>query len=407
MMVSRLSDQAQLTYCSNIHPGNGWAEVEANLQRYVPVIRQQVAPGVPFGLGLRLSDDESRQLLAGDQLIRFVSWLTDHDCYVFTLNGFPYGPFHRQPVKAQVYAPDWRDPARVAYTLRLVDILAHLLPAGIEGSISTVPLSYKAWVTPGDKAAMEGMVAHLVQMVDALATLQARDGICIHLDLEPEPDCLLETTAEVVDFFEHWLLPLGIPLLMAKQQTTREAAEGLLYEHIRLCYDTCHQAVEYEDPAVALTHLQQAGIRIGKVQLSAALRVPESADPHMRQQLAAFVEPVYLHQTIARQAGGTLMHYPDLDVALQAAPRDDQEWRIHFHVPLFWEGNADLASTRDQILALLQKGSDCSHFEIETYTWSVLPPALRQDLVTSITAEYQWVLEQCATQETPCRVPLS
>jgi len=32
--------------------------------------------------------------------------------------------------------------------------------------------------------------------------------------------------------------------------------------------------------------------------------------------------------------------------------------------------------------------------EIETYTWEVLPPALKQGLMESIHREYRWVLEE-------------
>ena len=42
--------------------------------------------------------------------------------YVFTINGFPYGPFHGQPVKAAVYRPDWREAERGRYTADLAEL---------------------------------------------------------------------------------------------------------------------------------------------------------------------------------------------------------------------------------------------------------------------------------------------
>src|SRR5690349_23100278 len=51
---------------------------------------------------------------------------------------FPYTTLFRS-------APDWRDPERVRYTSDLIDILSVLVPDTIEGGVSTVPLSYKAW----------------------------------------------------------------------------------------------------------------------------------------------------------------------------------------------------------------------------------------------------------------------
>ena len=44
-----------LTYCTNIHPGESWAEVRANLGRFVPEVKRRVAPESAFGVGLRLS----------------------------------------------------------------------------------------------------------------------------------------------------------------------------------------------------------------------------------------------------------------------------------------------------------------------------------------------------------------
>src|SRR3954463_15066406 len=110
----------QLTYCTNIHPAHGWADVFENLRRYTPPLKARLSPDRPFGIGLRLSGAESSELLIGDRLGAVVAWLKQEGLYVFTLNGFPYGPFHRQPVKAMVHAPDWREEERVAYTLRLI-----------------------------------------------------------------------------------------------------------------------------------------------------------------------------------------------------------------------------------------------------------------------------------------------
>ena len=135
-----------LTYCTNIHPSNGWDDVLANLRRHALPLTARLAPDAPFGIGLRLSGVESRELLAGDRLAQFRAFLDEQGLYVFTLNGFPYGPFHNQPVKENVHAPDWRDDERIDYTLRLIEILAALLPRGMEGGISTSPLSYKTWL---------------------------------------------------------------------------------------------------------------------------------------------------------------------------------------------------------------------------------------------------------------------
>ena len=390
-----------LTYCTNIHPANGWEDVWANLRRYAPPLKSRFAPDRPFGIGLRLSGAESRELLEGDRLQLFRAFLDEHGLYVFTLNGFPYGPFHKQPVKAGVFAPDWRDEERVRYTLRLIDILAALLPAGVDGGISTSPLSYKAWVDVDHAGTWEQVTRSVVRVAAALVGARRERDRLIHLDIEPEPNGLLENSAEVVRFFTEWLLPVGAPLLAHMLGLSLDDARRALLDHIRVCFDTCHMAVAYEDPATVLDRLAAAGIRVGKVQISSALKVvfpPGAAErTALAHALGPFADSVYLHQVIQSDHGGGFRQYPDLEDAL-ANIHDPRiaEWRIHFHTPIFVERYATFGSTQEEIrrtFALLHQRRFTQHLEIETYTWDVLPPDLKRDLFDSISREYEWALD--------------
>ena len=177
--------RGHLTYCSNIHPGESWAEVRANLERYVPAVRDQLAPGKPFGVGLRLSAQSARELSVASAMEEFRDFLARNRLYVFTLNGFPYGTFHGARVKEDVYLPDWRDDERLRYTDQLADLLVQLLPPGMEGSISTVPGAFKPSVK--DDADVERMSANMLRHVAHLIDLEARTGVRIALALEPEP----------------------------------------------------------------------------------------------------------------------------------------------------------------------------------------------------------------------------
>ena len=360
-----------LTYCTNIHPAVGWPAVLASLERHATVLKARLSSDEPFGIGLRLSGAESQELLEGDNLERFAAWLDARGMYVFSLNGFPYGTFHGTPVKADVHAPDWRDDERVSYTLRLVEILARLLPADLDGSISTSPLAYKAWIDQSDRATWELLARNVGRVADAIA----QTGRDIHLDIEPEPDGLLERSDELVRFFDDWL-----PADVSRR-------------HVGVCFDTCHMAVAYEEPAAVLDRFEAHSIRIGKIQVSAGLAVPMPAD---RTALERFADPIYLHQVTQRNTDGSLRHYPDLPQALQAL--DDPlaaEWRIHFHTPLFVERYGQFGSTRGSIvetLAEVQRRQACRILEIETYTWDVLPPDLKLDVTDSIGREYDWVL---------------
>jgi sugar phosphate isomerase/epimerase len=389
-----------LTYCTNIHAADGWEAVAANIRQYAPTLKARLSPSGPFGIGLRLSAREARELLTGDRLAEFRAFLDSEGLYVAIINGFPFGPFHGTPVKANVYAPDWRDPARVQYTLDLIRILTRLLPAGVDGGVSTAPLSYKPWVASAGPGAWETMTRNVVRVAEGLVRVRSRDDVLIHLDIEPEPDCLLENTAESVDFFEQWLLPAGAPMLAESLGIDPAQAREHLLEHVRLCFDCCHFAVEYEDPGAALKQLQSSGIRIGRVQLSSALRVLFPGDRDQCRSIAAslehFADATYLHQVV-EQGGEKLRHFPDLDKALQrAADVPSKQWRIHFHVPLFTSQYGAFGSTQDyvrQVLEIASRTRFTRHLEIETYTWDVLPAGLKMDLLDSITREYGWVLD--------------
>ncbi len=391
-----------LTYCSNIHPGESWSEVFANLQQYLPILKAKLSPEQPFGIGLRLADVAARELLAGDRLAKFKDWLKQQDLYVFTLNGFPYGGFHRQVVKDLVYTPDWSKLERVEYTLRLAKILAALLPEGMDGSISTVPLSYKPWWTNNhsQESVMGECTLNLARVAAEMVSIREETGKLLHLDLEPEPDGLIENATEVIDFFQEWLLPKGGASLAQNLGISSASAVSLLREHLQICYDTCHFSVEYEEPATVFSRLQAAGIGIGKIQLSAALQAKLPDDTQGREMLEErlhpFAESTYLHQVIERHGDGTLHQYRDLVSALPYLEKTQaQEWRTHFHVPIFIRDYQILQSTQADIvtvLELLKENHACQHLEIETYTWEVLPPQMKMDILASIEREYEWVL---------------
>ena len=397
-----------LTYCTNIHPADGWENVRATLEKFAPALRRRFAPDAAFGLGMRLSARDARGLLAGNNLEEFRSFLENHGLYVAIINGFPYGPFHGTPVKASVYAPDWRDPARVAYTLDLIRILASLLPPGIDGGVSTAPLSYKPWLAVADDRSWEPMLRHVVQVAEALIRLREETGKPVHLDIEPEPDCTIENTAETLDFFERHLLSEGAALLARSLGVWHDRARELLLEHIRLCFDCCHFAVEFEHPREAMDRIRAAGIKIGRIQLSSALDVAVPGDPAsaraVRDRLRAFADATYLHQVVERRPG-ELRHYLDLPDALEApAAREAQHWRIHFHVPLFTSHFGVLGSTQSYVADVIRHALETRathHLEIETYTWDVLPAGLKMDLLESIGREYEWVLQTSASVSGP------
>jgi sugar phosphate isomerase/epimerase len=399
-MIVAAAPHQHLTYCTNIHPGETWDQVFSNLARHVVAVKRRVCPDGPFGVGLRLSAAAAARLADPTVLEPFGAFLGAQGLYVFTINGFPFGAFHGTAVKERVYRPDWLEEDRVVYTDRLASLLATLLPADVaEGSVSTVPGAFRA--RAADPAAPAHIAANLRRHARALWELHERTGRTIALALEPEPHCLLETTSDAVAFFsQHLFARASIDAFAAATGLDPAASELALRRHLGVCLDACHAAVEFEDPTEALQRLTGAGIKVAKIQISAGLRVTHPGAESFAA-LSAFADPVYLHQVVARR-GQTLRRYLDLPQALASAPLAegdlDDEWRVHFHVPLFQERLGPFANTApflDQLLPAATRSGSCAHYEVETYTWDVLPEEHRRLPVDeAIARELTFALER-------------
>jgi sugar phosphate isomerase/epimerase len=360
----RYANGNHLMYCLNIHPGETLSEVKEAIERHATRVQARICPSAPMALGLRLSRVAATELLpaVGD----FRSFLRAHGFYVVSINGFPYGQFHGTRVKQDVYLPDWASAQRVAYTADLASILAQILPEGETGTISTVPCHYGKQLQPA-------AVDNLLSVADELANIERRTGRQILVTLEPEPDCLLDSQASTVDFFE---------ALFQRCPSARQ--------YLGVCLDCCHAAVAFESPVEWWRAFEAHGIAVPKIQISASLRV--EIHPENRDLLRPFLDEQYLHQTRVACRGQT-RRFADLPEAMAEAP--DGEWRVHFHVPLHWSGGLT-GSTVDTMSGeffreVLSAGP--RHLEAETYSFDVIPGD-KPALVDSITSELRWLIER-------------
>jgi sugar phosphate isomerase/epimerase len=370
-----------LSYCTNVHPGLSVAELEGGLNRYTLNVRKEW--GGRLAAGLWLAEPVVREILSSaDGLKRFADGLARRELPCYTLNAFPYGNFHAQRVKEQVYLPEWSDPRRRQYTEDCARILAELLVVGAEGSISTVPLGFKGFKHPADF--IDRCAEQIIACARSLDRVRSETGKIIRLAIEPEPLCVLETTSEAIAFFER-----------LRQRAEKASASAPVREHIGLCYDVCHQAVEFEDIPASIRQLAQAGVRINKVHISCAIQVDRPLqDGAAREALRQYIEPRYLHQTLARSSDGRIARAVDLNDQLldQPAPEFASAlmWRVHFHVPVDAGRLGPLGTTRPALTEALDAVSKLNyapHLEVETYTWEVLPGAEKADLVGGLAKE--------------------
>ena len=358
-----------LSYCTNVHPGQTVAEIVDGISTYTAAARDLAA--VPVAAGLWLSGSVVQELRGSEAAVELLAQtLWQHDLNCYTLNTFPFGNFHSERVKEQVYLPDWTSPERILYTEHCASLLAQLLPEGSEGSLSTVPLGGRMNPQSPDFRAV--CFASLIRRAKNLDKLHQSTGRLIRLAVEPEPMCELSGT-------DQWSLPVFRGLFSLADSL---GCEDLVRKYSGLCFDVCHQAVEFEDVSASIESLDQEGVRINKVHITNAIELADPAGNESgREMLKSFVEPRYLHQTCARYADGRMEWRDDLTAA-DLDPSDGNALlqadalRVHFHVPVYADSLGPLRTTRADLIAALKKVSQLDyapHLEVETHTWPVMP----------------------------------
>ncbi|MCL1126900.1 metabolite traffic protein EboE [Shewanella surugensis] len=379
----------EISYCSNVHSGGSLAQLRFNITHSIQAVRQQRKLS-KMSVGLWISAVAANELNNEQALMSFKQLLDKTGLSLRSINGFPYGDFHQDAVKEKAYLPDWSTRERVQYSQVLAVILAACLPDDCDtGTISTLPLGYKKdWTPQKHQAAID----HLTELMAYLGQLYEQTGKKIILCLEMEPDCVLESTDELIIFFRQDL-----------PQT------AVFHRHLAICYDVCHQAVMFENAYSALVRIFDAHVHIGKIQLSNALEVLfNNEDTSLMDCLRLFCDSRYLHQVKCQRVDDHvegrvderhLTSYSDLVHALKKPING--KGRIHFHVPIHapYLMHPQLTTTQSDILSVFD--FLCDHpdmhpfLEVETYSWQVLPVDIRprnnDELIMQITKELSWV----------------
>lgn len=379
----QIKNGIHLAYCTNIHRGEGWNETFNGLNEYTLKVKEKVSQSDPFAIGLRLGYKAALELseTGSGNLDEFIKWLDHNNCYIFSINGFPYGQFHGSRVKEQVYSPDWTFDSRVEYTNLLFDILAEILPSGMSGSVSTLPGSFKEFIQD-DTQQGNVIIENLARCGKHINDLIEKTGKDLHLGLEPEPLGWFENTPETLSFFKRF----------------RNIHGDEFDNVIGVNYDTCHLAIEYENAKESLLLLKNNNIKISKIHLSSALKL--KPNQQTVDSLKEYQDDVYLHQVIAKLQNGDLIRFKDLPDAIENFLKgncNDDEWRVHFHIPLHASPDSLFDDTRDHIkdtLSVLSSDPEmCKHLEMETYTWEVLPNSMQSNsVVDQLSLEYDWTL---------------
>ena len=358
----------RLALCGNVFPADTPAAVCAALRGPVSELALRLRDGGwqgQPGFGLYLPRRTALEFLRErPRVAKLRAALSKAGVSVWTANAFPIGGFHGDRVKDQAFLPDWRSTERLQYTLDVAELLAEVAPGAGTVSISTCPLGYGP-----DAVRSPRSVEHLRRVQAAFVELEARTGLRVVLAIEPEPDGGFERVSALAE----WL-----------------AGHLPGADRIGVCWDLCHSAVVGESAAEALTALQQTGVPVGKVQVSAALAVRGALDAAAAARLAAFSGDPYLHQVRGRHEDGRPAAYSDLVRLLDSEPLPQlEDLRVHCHVPLHHDDFGDgLTATPWREALATVAASGISDFEVETYTLPVLPPPLRAaGMVATLAAE--------------------
>ncbi len=352
-----------LGYCTNVFPGDSFSAVIQNLEQYVKPLNK----ALPFdvGIGIWLSSSALRE---ADEF-ELKDAIERCDTKLVSCNGFPAGNFHANEVKHNVYLPNWSMGERLEYTVSLAELCAKVTQLK-SFSISTVPLGWNDHEFENADA-----TRLLLECIDALERIEDENGVCVHLDLEAEPGCRLQTSEDISHFVNSTF-----------------GDDARVRRYLRVCHDTCHAAVMQESIEDCLANYANAGLLIGKVQVSSAIQcsIDETNQERQLQELSQFIEPKYLHQTTVTTDSQTLF-FGNLDEAIQEAKCGD--WRVHFHIPIHNSNISTLNTTQQELIQSIEalKDVDVDTWEVETYTWNELPRMMEQDdLVESMAKELRW-----------------
>jgi len=353
----------------------------------------------------------------GSQASLLTAFLNEKNLECSSLNIFPQESFHKEGIKKRVYQPNWLEERRQLYTTQSALLLSHFLEEGKTGTMSTLPLGWHSdfnlpladsffdkrgkskfsqeynqnesiFTSPSSSIdqqifywtdlyrsseLIQRAQKRLLDTLHELKNLENNTGRYIQLCLEPEPGCVLETSIQVVAFWN---------ALRAPQN--QDLALGQLERYLGLCLDFCHLAVSGEKTSDSIRMLHAHQISLAKFQISLALNWEA---PFKNKEASDFVhgfaDTVYLHQ--CREKGWPkALGWDDLPEVLE----ETQGWQekkvlsTHYHLPLYCspflpQGVTTTLSDLEQALPLAFSLFPHSYFEVETYTWNVLPSHLR------------------------------
>jgi len=390
-----IKNKYNLTYCSNIFKEKTWKNLLYKLDQYVKNIKKKIKRK-NIGLSLCISNSLTNEIKKGNNIQNLITWLRYNKSYISSINGFVYQSFHKKKIKEKIYFPDWSSKRRIIYTKKLIEILSKLIKKKYDGSISTLPVSYDLWTTTNNKHYLLYKASkNIAEIIDILIKIKQLQKKIIHLDIEPEPHCVIETYKNLISFFKHWLLPICNEYLKKKYKYKKTHNLTYIYRHIKICYDICHFSVNFENHQNILELIKKSRMKIGKIQISSALRIilTKENKKAITDQLLILKKSPFLHQVTEKTKNG-IKKYLDIKYLLNDfSKKINCELRIHCHIPVYEKNYKNMYTTQNETertLIILLQHLQIKHMEIETYTHDIM---YSNNQIESIIKEYDWVFK--------------
>lgn len=388
----------RISHAGVIAPVRSFADMQATIDSSLAPINRAIGVESPVPVSVRLS-----QAALADPALTADSLRDELSSHGLTLAGVS-GVGIRPGAKAEIHRPDWRSEERLEFMFGASNLMAHIIGSrewseedGETYSLTTNALSHRSMMDVDMPGNWTALTLNVVRIVQHLAGIRDRTGITIHIDLEAEPGSLLRNAGEIERFYTQWLLGRGAAMLSDRMQVEGGTAAESILRHVRLALDTAHAAVVFDDPAISLDRFAEIGIRIGRLQVSAALEVDVPADPaELRTHLQQLDSETLSQQVWAMRDGDIVARHEDLPDALAVIEESAGEtWRIHTHAPVLADRYGIYRSTRDVTADWLKeisaRGIDVPLLELRSANWVVLPADDRAPAEELVAREAEWV----------------
>lgn len=329
-----------LTYCSNIFKTKSLKKLVLNIKNYTQEFKYHKN---------HTSICLSKNLLAETKIKHLFLLKKNH---ISSINGFVYQDFHKKNIKEKIYLPDWTSKYRFLYTQKIISIIKNYRKIKNIISISTMPISYKEWIKKKQKPII------IYKSIKNIEKTHPKKNI--NISIEPEPYCLIECYLDVINFYTIW-----IKKIIKKFK-----------KYICICYDICHFSVIFDKHEIALNSINKKHIKIGKIQISSALKIilPTKIN-NIKLLLMTFLKMKksnFLHQCITKYKENMIIYNDIAKIIKNLINLKNSEIRIHCHIPIYKKKFKYLNTTNSETkktIRYIKKQNKIKNLEIESYTY--------------------------------------